>query len=175
MKGSPMDHNRFDVIVVGGGPAGITAAAALGRRGFSVLVCEAAVYPGAENWSGAVYFTENLESDEAFGKRAIAEGPIERPLTERGFYLYNGHSLLGAALRDPQVFRSSYTVLRPVFDRYLAELAREHGAVVMNETTVQSLIRNDGRVIGVHTERGPAYADVVFLADGDASHLVTQE
>ena len=62
-----MDHNRFDVIVVGGGPAGITAATALAKQGFSVLVCEAAVYPGAENWSGAGYFAENLEADDAFG------------------------------------------------------------------------------------------------------------
>ena len=170
-----MDHNRFDVIVVGGGPAGITAATALGKRGFSVLVCEAAVYPGAENWSGAVYFAESLEADEVFGKRAIEEAPFERRLIERGFFLYNGHSMLGGVLRDPGVFRSCYTVLRPVFDRYLAELSREHGVVLMCETTVQSLIRHDGRVIGVHTERGPAYADVVFLAEGDASHLVTQE
>ncbi len=170
-----MEQNRFDVIVVGGGPAGITAATALGRAGFSVLVCEAAVYPGAENWSGAVYFAENIEAPEAFGREAIENGPVERPLVERGFYSYNGHSMLGAALRDPKVFRSCYTVLRPVFDRYLAELAREHGVVLLCETTVQSLIRHQGRVIGVHTERGPAYADVVFLAEGDASHLVTQE
>ena len=170
-----MDHNRFDVIVVGGGPAGITAATALGKQGFSVLVCEAAVYPGAENWSGAVYFAESLEADEAFGKQAIEEAPFERRLIERGFFLYNGHSMLGGVLRDPGVFRSCYTVLRPVFDRYLAELSREHGVVLMCETTVQSLIRHDGRVIGVHTERGPAYADVVFLAEGDAAHLVTQE
>ncbi len=175
MKGSPMEHNRFDVIVVGGGPAGITAAAALGRQGFSVLVCEAAVYPGAENWSGAVYFTENLEAEDAFGRQAIEQAPFERRLAERGFYMYNGHSLLGATMRDESVFRSCYTVLRPVFDRYLAELAREHGVVLANETTVQSLIRHAGRVVGVHTERGPAYADVVFLAEGDASHLVTQE
>ena len=170
-----MDHNRFDVIVVGGGPAGITAATALGKQGFSVLVCEAAVYPGAENWSGAVYFAENLEADDAFGKQAVEEAPFERRLIERGFFLYNGHSMLGATLRDPEVFRSCFTVLRPVFDRYLAELSREHGVVLMCETTVQSLIRQDGRIIGVHTERGPAYADVVFLAEGDASHLVTQE
>ena len=170
-----MDHNRFDVIVVGGGPAGITAATALAKQGFSVLVCEAAVYPGAENWSGAVYFAENLEADDAFGKQAIEEGPFERRLIERGFFLYNGHSMLGATLRDPSVFRSCFTVLRPVFDRYLAELSREQGVVLMCETTVQSLIRHEGCIIGVHTERGPAYADVVFLAEGDASHLVTQE
>ena len=31
------------------------------------------------------------------------------------------------------------------------------------------------RVIGVCTNRGPLYADLVFLAEGDASHLVTRE
>ncbi|HJO04336.1 MAG TPA: acyl-CoA dehydrogenase family protein [Acidobacteriota bacterium] len=167
--------DRFDVIVVGAGPAGVTAAMALGKAGFSVLVCEAGIFPGAENWSGAVYFSENLEHPEAFGPEIVAAAPYERRLVERGAYLYNGHSLLGASLRSPDVFRSCYTVLRPVYDRYLAEVAREHGVMLACETTVQSLIRHRGRVIGVHTERGPAYADVVFLAEGDASHLVTQE
>ncbi len=167
--------DRFDVIVVGAGPAGVTAAMALGKAGFSVLVCEAGIFPGAENWSGAVYFAENLERPDVFGREVVERAPYERRLVERGAYLYNGHSLVGASLKSPDVFRSCYTVLRPVYDRYLAEVAREQGVVLACETTVQSLIRHDGRVIGVHTERGPAYADVVFLAEGDASHLVTQE
>ncbi|MFW6198676.1 MAG: FAD-dependent oxidoreductase, partial [Acidobacteriota bacterium] len=167
--------NRFDVIVVGAGPAGVTAAMALGRAGFSVLLCEAGIFPGAENWSGAVYFAENLERREAFGPDAVEAAPFERRVVERGAYLYDGHGLLGASLHGPDVFRSCYTVLRPVYDRYLAEVAREQGVLLSCETTVQSLIRHRGRVIGVHTERGPAYADVVFLAEGDASHLVTQE
>ncbi len=170
-----LPSHRFDVIVVGAGPAGVTAAMALGKAGFSVLVCEAGIYPGAENWSGAVYFTENLEHPDAFGKEGVESAPYERRLVERGAFLYNGHSLVGASLKSPDVFRSCYTVLRPVYDRYLAEVARDTGVVLSCETTVQSLIRHDGRVIGVHTERGPAYADVVFLAEGDASHLVTQE
>ncbi|HEX9113105.1 MAG TPA: hypothetical protein VF888_02065, partial [Nitrospirota bacterium] len=43
------------------------------------------------------------------------------------------------------------------------------------ETTVTSLIRRDGKVIGVQTNRGPLYAEVVFIAEGDASHLVRSE
>ncbi len=172
---STLPTGRFDVIVVGAGPAGVTAAMALGKAGFCVLLCEAGVYPGAENWSGAVYFTENLERPEAFGTTTVESAPYERRLVERGAYLYNGHSLIGASLRSADVFRSCYTVLRPVYDRFLAEVAREQGVVLACETTVQSLIRHRGRIVGVHTERGPAYADVVFLAEGDASHLVTQE
>ena len=158
---STLPSDRFDVIVVGAGAAGVSAAVALGKSGFSVLLCEAGVYPGAENWSGAVYFAENLEDPALFGKEVIEAAPYERKLVERGAFLYNGHGLLGASLRSPEAFRSCYTVLRPVYDRYLAEVAREHGVVLANETTVQSLIRHRGRVIGVHTERGPAYADVV--------------
>ncbi len=172
---STLPSDRFDVVIVGAGPAGVTAAVALGRAGFSVLLCEAGIFPGAENWSGAVYFAENLEHAEAFGPEVISSAPYERRVVERGAYLYNGHTLLGASLRSEDAFRSCYTVLRPVYDRYLAERAREHGVTLACETTVQSLIRHEGRVIGVHTERGPAYADVVFLAEGDASHLVTQE
>ena len=38
-----------------------------------------------------------------------------------------------------------------------------------------ALLRDDGRVVGVMTEEGPVYANVVFLAEGDAAHLVTRE
>ena len=49
-------------------------------------------------------------------------------------------------------------------------------ATILTETTVDGLLRDDdNRIIGVHTDRGPIYADVVFLAEGDASQLVTKE
>src|SRR5207302_2709509 len=68
-----------------------------------------------------------------------------------------------------------YTVLRPIFDHHLAQIALNHGVALLNETTAESLIREDGRIIGVCTNRGALYADLVFLAEGDASHLVTRE
>jgi len=39
------DPSAFDVVIAGGGPAGSTLAALLGRRGFSVAVCDAARFP----------------------------------------------------------------------------------------------------------------------------------
>ena len=112
-----MDHNRFDVIVVGGGPAGITAATALAKQGFSVLVCEAAVYPGAENWSGAVYFAENLEADDAFGKQAIEEGPFERRLIAWVFSLQrplDARRYIARPFGVPLVFHRSAPGFRPL-------------------------------------------------------------
>ena len=166
---------RFDCVVIGAGPAGVAAAARLARGGLSVVALEAGAFPGAENWSGAVYFTENLEHPTVFGGPAIEAAPYERRVARRGIYAYDGSAMLGARFTDRAAFHHSYTVLRPIYDRYLAEQARALGALILDKTTAQSLIRRDGKVVGAMTSRGPVYADVVFLAEGDASHLVTQE
>ncbi len=167
---------KYDVIIVGAGPAGITAAIALAKAQIPVLVIEAGVFPGAENWSGAVYFTENLAQPDVLGEQAVRDSAYERPVTKRGFYIYNGHSLVGLNYRNPATFANCYTVLRPTYDHYLAELAKSFGAEILTETTVDGLLRDDnGHIVGVHTDRGSIHADVVFLAEGDASQLVTKE
>ena len=167
---------KYDVVIVGAGPAGITAAIALAKAEIPVLVIEAGVFPGAENWSGAVYFTENLAQPDVLGEQAVRDSAYERPVTKRGFYIYNGHSLAGLSYRNPAAFANCYTVLRPTYDHYLAELAKSFGATILTETTADGLLRDEtNRIVGVHTDRGPIYADVVFLAEGDASQLVTKE
>lgn len=167
---------KYDVVIVGAGPAGITAAIALAKADVSVLVVEAGVFPGAENWSGAVYFAEQLAHPDVLGEKAVLESAYERPVTKRGFHIYNGHSLVGLSYRNPSTFAHCYTVLRPTYDHYLAELAKSFGATILTQTTVDGLLRDDdNRIVGVHTDRGSIYADAVFLAEGDASQLVTKE
>ncbi|MGE3808531.1 MAG: FAD-dependent oxidoreductase, partial [Gemmataceae bacterium] len=170
-----MSSSHFDVIVVGAGAAGITAAIGLARAGFTVAAVEAAPFPGAENWSGCVYFGENLAQDDILGPQGVEQLAWERRLVERGFFGTDGHGLLGMTYRDPGAFRHCYTVLRPIFDHHLAQVALRHGVALLCATTAESLIRDNGRVIGVATNRGALYADLVFLAEGDASHLVTRE
>jgi len=167
---------KYEVVIVGAGPAGITAAIALAKAEIPVLVIEAGVFPGAENWSGAVYFAENLAQPDVLGEEAVRNSAYERPVTKRGFYIYNGHSLVGLSYRNPATFANCYTVLRPTYDHYLAELAKSFGAHILTETTVDGLLRDDdNRIVGVHTDRGSVYADAVFLAEGDASQLVSKE
>jgi alkylation response protein AidB-like acyl-CoA dehydrogenase/flavin-dependent dehydrogenase/ferredoxin-like protein FixX len=170
-----MNSPQYDVIVVGAGAAGLTAAIGLARSGFRVAVVEAADFPGAENWSGCVYFCENLAHPEILGPGGIEALAWERRVVERGFYTSDGYGLLGMTYRDPGAFRNCYTVLRPIYDQHLGQVALQLGVALLAETTAESLIREDHRVVGVSTNRGALYADLVFLAEGDASQLVTRE
>src|SRR6516162_486678 len=146
---------NFDVVIVGAGAAGLTAAIGLARARFRVAVVEAAAFPGAENWSGCVYFAENLAHPDILGPDGVEALAWERRLVERGFFATDGHGLLGMKYRDPPAFRHCYTVLRPIFDHHMAQVATKLGIVLLNETTAESLIRDAGRVVGVCTNRGP--------------------
>src|ERR1700726_1579121 len=130
-----MGSSNFDVVVVGAGCAGLTAAIGLARTGFRVAVVEAAAYPGAENWSGCVYFCENLAHADILGPEGVEALAWERRLVERGFFATDGHGLLGLKYRDPAAFRHCYTVLRPIYDYHLAQVALRHGVALLTSTT----------------------------------------
>ncbi len=164
-----------EVVIIGAGPAGVAAAATLARAGVEVVVLEGGRHPGAENWSGAVYFCENLAADDCFGADILDRAPVERPLFRRGLLMTDGVGLTGMAPEGSDLFRHCVTVQRPLFDRYLAEQAEGLGATVLSGCHATALLREGGRVVGVMTDQGPVYGECCFLAEGDASHLVTRE
>src|SRR5881397_313640 len=126
-----MSAANYDVVVVGAGAAGLTAAIGLARAGFRVAVVEAAAFAGAENWSGCVYFAENLAHPDILGIDGVEALAWERRLIERGFFATDGHGLLGMKYRDPEAFRHCYTVLRPIYDHHLAQVAVRHGIALL--------------------------------------------
>src|SRR6516225_2512013 len=144
-----MPQAQFDVVIIGAGAAGLTAAIGLARASVAVAVVEAAAFPGAENWSGCVYFCENLAHADILGPDGVEALAWERRLVERGFFATDGHGLIGMTYRDPPAFRHCYTVLRPIFDHHLAQVAAKLGIALLNDTTAETLIRDGGRVIGV--------------------------
>ncbi|WP_027415508.1 FAD-dependent oxidoreductase [Aneurinibacillus terranovensis] len=164
---------KFDAIVVGAGPAGTSAAYTMAKAGLSVLLIERGEYPGAKNVMGGVLYRKQMEEIiPGFYK----EAPVERPVVEQRFWMLGEESVFTSGYKGMEWGKEPYnnfTVLRAKFDQWYASKAVEQGALLINETVVKECIVEDGRVIGVRTDRpdGDVYADVVVLADGVNSLL----
>lgn len=170
-----MEDERFDAIVVGAGPAGITAAKDLAEAGLSVVVLERGAYPGAKNVSGGILYRQPTEE---FAPGFEAEAPLERPIIEQRYMMLTEDAMLGGMFRSmafAQPPYNAYSVLRSEFDQWFATTAEAAGAEVYPEFTVTDLIWQEGRVAGVTTGEpdGELLAHVVVLADG-ANSLLAQ-
>ncbi|HET7092800.1 MAG TPA: FAD-dependent oxidoreductase, partial [Thermomicrobiales bacterium] len=169
-------EDRFDAIVVGAGPAGVTAARDLAAAGRSVVVLERGQYPGAKNVSGGILYRQPTEE---MVPGFEAEAPLERPIIEQKYVLLTDDDMIGLTYRTQQFARppfNAYSVLRSQFDRWYATTAEAAGADVYPEFTVVDLLWEDGQVIGISTgdPDGELLARTVVLADG-ANSLLSQK
>ncbi len=164
---------KFDAIVVGAGPSGNAAAYTLAKAGLQVLQIERGETPGSKNVQGAILYSDALE-------RIIPDfrddAPLERHIIEQRMWVLDDESFVGSHYRSNRFNKppyNRYTILRAQFDRWFSEKVQEAGALLICETTVRDLLLDDGRVVGVQTDRvgGTVYADIVILADGVNSML----
>ncbi|MFT9847244.1 FAD-dependent oxidoreductase [Aneurinibacillus sp. REN35] len=164
---------KFDAIIVGAGPAGTSAAYTMAKAGLNVLLIERGEYPGAKNVMGGVLYRHQMEEMiPGFYK----EAPVERPVVEQRFWMLGEDSVFTSGYKGLEWSKEPYnnfTVLRAKFDQWYASKAVEAGALLINETVVTECLVEDGKVVGVRTDRpdGDVYADVVVLADGVNSLL----
>lgn len=170
-------EKQFDVIIVGGGPAGITAALVSARAGLRVALLERGEYPGAKNVSGAaLYGTHFLEK---LMPGFWLEAPIERYITRKVIGFMSGQALASFDFKSDRLGVppfNGFTIIRPRFDRWLACKAQEAGALIIPKTVVDGLIQEQGVVKGVRTRRdkGNLYAGVIIAADGVNSFLARE-
>ncbi|MDP4103552.1 MAG: FAD-dependent oxidoreductase [Bacillota bacterium] len=167
---------KFDVIVVGAGPAGSACALTAARNGLNVLLIERGEYPGSKNVMGGILFSKEInEMVPEFWK----EAPLERPVVDHRYMVLGEKNAVTIGYKGMEWGEEPYnafTVLRAQFDQWFAKKAVEAGALLINETVVTECIVENGKVVGVRTDRpdGDVYADVVVLADGVNSLLAKQ-
>lgn len=162
-------NNKTDVIVVGGGPAGIAAAITIARGGKKVVLIERGKFAGSKNvFGGAIYTQPTKEIFPDFEKSA----PLERRNVEHKYAILSQDDATVVSYRDKKSDEyGSYTVIRAKFDRWMAEQAKKEGVYIVEETVVRELITSNGKVTGVKTELEDYYSDIVILADGVNSLL----
>ncbi|MFW3146549.1 MAG: geranylgeranyl reductase family protein [Thermoplasmatota archaeon] len=148
---------RYDVAVIGAGPAGLTSAAEMSASGLSVLVLESKPEIG-----------NPVQCGEAVSRRCLSYSDMnDGPWIVHPIRSYRIHSPSGGYLTSSS---DGCSIRRDFFDQELAGRAGESGAEIRTGTTVLS-----GRSIGdgwkLNTSNGSLGCRAVVLACGPVSHL----
>jgi len=168
-----------DVIVVGGGPAGSTAAALIAMRGTRVTLLEQENFPRYQ-------IGESLLPSTIHGICKMLG--VTDELADAGFPVKRGGTFRWGARPEPWTFSFSisprmpaptsyaYQVERSKFDKILLDNARRVGVQVFEGCAVAEVLENAGRVSGVRYtdaagEEREVRARFVIDASGNKSRL----
>jgi electron transfer flavoprotein-quinone oxidoreductase len=161
---------KYDVIVVGAGPGGTTAAKVAADKKLKVLLLERARTPGDKNMSGS-YLFRNVCEDlfPGFQKADFHKGQVRTGGIDFRWSLDDDEKRYGISISPGgEPFRDMMTVFRPESDAWFANEAVKAGAELKTAlaTDVIWAKGEDQRVVGVVTDRGNFEAPVVIDASG---------
>lgn len=159
-----------DVIVIGAGPAGSTAAALLAEKGRKVIVFEKEKLPRyhiGESLMPFCWFTLNrLGLVEEMTAQGFVEKQSVQFVTQDGrqsrpFYFFQHYDHPSS---------TTWQVERSVFDQMIVEKARANGAEIVEGAKVRDVLRNgSGAVIGVTVHLDGETRDVLAPITIDAT------
>jgi flavin-dependent dehydrogenase len=169
-------NNTYDVIVMGGGPAGSSVATMLAREGRQVIVFEKEIFPRH-------HIGESLMTDTywTFRRMGILEKLRDSPFVRK--YSVQFANAAGKESRPFYFFEAvhhesavTWQVTRAKFDELLINHAAEQGATVHQGVLVKQVLFEGDRAVGVEVQmqdgsRQKFYAKVVVDATGQMAML----
>lgn len=120
-----IEYTESDVIVVGSGPAGITAARYLAKAGLKTLILERNIMMGGGMWQGGMLFPE-----------MVVEAPGHKLVEEVGFKM-------------KEYEKDVYVGSSPHISTKLLAAAMDAGAIAFNSLEVKDVIYRENKITGV--------------------------
>jgi FAD-dependent halogenase len=164
-----------DVVVIGGGPGGSTAATMLARRGHAVTLFEREIFPREHIGESLLPASMPILEELGVMSRVQREGFVEK----------YGATMVWGTTDTPwswyfretnKRYPHSYQVWRPRFDQILLENSRRCGVDVREQHSVQEVLFDGARAVGVryadqdgHEKR--VYARFVVDASGQRAMI----
>lgn len=149
-------NNHYDVIIIGGGPGGSTAAWRLARAGKKALVIDHATFPRVKVCAGWI----------TPGALQLLElRPAEYPRTLQRF---DGGTVVVDDVHHLTTYgqTASFGVIRQEFDEYLLNRAAAAGAEVRQATRIREFDRTGGGVSVKLDDGSELFAQVLIGAGG---------
>ena len=162
---------KTDVVVVGAGPAGSSAARISAKAGLDVVVLEKQSEVGThvQCGEGVTRFINKIDREIRLKKEHISTR-----ISDMKVILPIGMALV-MQRRRPNA--DGYIINRDIYDRYLAEKAEKYGAEIRRSSPVLSPIIKKKQVRGVVVhdknkgEKYELYGKIVVAADGVSSMI----
>ncbi len=165
---SPPTVEEAEVVVVGGGPAGSSAAERLAELGHDVLLIDQSGFPRDKPCGDGLTHAAVAILERRGFEDLISDS---QPIDDVRVVLGHGRQLAGWYRPWPRPPSHARTVPRRALDSALFERAREHGARFM-QARVDAPILEQGELGGVVlTGGGEVRARCVIAADGATSRL----
>src|SRR5882724_3509492 len=146
-------NDNFEVIIIGAGPAGSSAASLLQEHGHRVLVLEREKFPRYHIGESLLPFTFyplkrlgliDKMRQSAFVKKYSVQFVSPSGKTSQPFYFSTRY--------DRDTVAQTWQVLRSEFDVLLLGNARDKGAIVKEEIAVKELVKDGERVVGARAQ-----------------------
>ena len=160
---------KYDVVVIGGGPGGSTLASLVSMQGHRVLLLEKQRFPRHQ-------IGESLLPSTVHGICRLLG--VTKQLDDAGFMRKRGGTFLWGRCAEPWTFAFSeradsptgyaYQVERSKFDKILLDNAAALGVEVREESAVTDVLLENGRVAGVKycaSNGGCRQASATFVVD----------
>jgi electron transfer flavoprotein-quinone oxidoreductase len=159
--------SKWDVIVVGAGCAGPAAAKRAAEKGLKTILLEKARKPGDKNVSGTNLNTLAINMPEL---HYLVDGPFEREFnTLRVNYILDDRT---TAVEESYDGNIALAIRRDIFDDWHAKTALQAGADLRLSTAVTDVLRENGKVIGVVTDKGEKIRGEVIIDAGGVNSIV---
>ncbi len=147
-------HQNYDIIVIGGGPAGSTAATLLAQQGYRVLLLERDAKPTfkiGESLIPATYWTfkrlgmlDKLRTSH-FPQKFSVQFFSRTGKASAPFYFFE---------TNPHESAVTWQVLRSEFDQMLLDNAIEYGVEVRRGVSVRKVLFEGSKAVGIAAQNG---------------------